>query len=85
MEDRRTKKGGHWEGIQKRLREEFVVGGLMTQRGLCNIAKKRMLEERETFCTKMRAISCVNMELCLKFCVSAISIGRMWNEEQRKW
>ena len=29
-----------------RLREEFVVGGLMTQRGLCNIAKKRMLEER---------------------------------------
>ena len=30
----------------KRLREEFEVGGFMAQKGLWNIAKKRMLEGR---------------------------------------
>ena len=30
----------------KRLREEFEVGGFMAQKGLCNIATKRMLEDR---------------------------------------
>ena len=42
-------KEGLLERWIKKLTEEFEVGGFMAQKGLCNIAKERRLEEKGAF------------------------------------
>ena len=65
----------------KRLREEFEVGDFMAQKGLRNIAKKRMLEDTGAL---PRETCSVNTNPCTKKTFSVAGCGRMWTVKKKK-